>query len=194
MNRKILLSALTAVGLSSFPAMAYDWTGTLLNNNADPAQCDVLKDADGKIIVYGTEGAWGGNHTKEQVFDGNADISSNYFDPPEKAAKAGGCWAGIGFARPKIVTAIRVNCRSGMRQRLNGCLIQGATTSDFSDAKTIHTISDDGKFGSANNELVKQGKDFEQLYLPGHTHNLGSEYITKRVFKFLWENCMLNAE
>lgn len=43
-------------------------------------------------------------------------------------------------------------------------------------------------------ELVKNNKDFEQLYLPGHTHNLGSEYITRRIFKFLWENCVLNAE
>lgn len=32
--------------------------------------------------------------------------------------------------------------------------------------------------------LVKAGKDFEQLYLPGHGHSLGSDYITRRVFDF----------
>ena len=32
------------------------------------------------------------------------------------------------------------------------------------------------------------GKDFEQLYLPGYTHNLGDEYVTRRVFGFFYEN------
>ena len=43
-------------------------------------------------------------------------------------------------------------------------------------------------------ELVKNNKDFEQMYLPGHTHNLGSDYITRRVFKFFWENCIRSTE
>lgn len=32
--------------------------------------------------------------------------------------------------------------------------------------------------------LVKANKDFEQLYLPGRTHNLGGEYIDRRVLDF----------
>lgn len=39
-------------------------------------------------------------------------------------------------------------------------------------------------------ELIKHGKDFEQLYLPGYTHDLGGEYINKRVFRFFYRNCM----
>ena len=38
-------------------------------------------------------------------------------------------------------------------------------------------------------ELVKNNKDFEQYFLPGHTHNLGGEWITKQVYEFFWRNC-----
>ena len=37
-------------------------------------------------------------------------------------------------------------------------------------------------------ELVKNNKYFEQMYLPGHTHNLGSDYISKRIFEFFYRN------
>ena len=30
-------------------------------------------------------------------------------------------------------------------------------------------------------------KGFEQMFLPGHSHNLGSDYINKRVFEFFLE-------
>ena len=147
--------ALTIVFGSS--ALAYDWTGELLNDNATPSNSDLIVDEQGKLVVYGTEGSWNNNgHTKEQIFDGNTTVSSNYFDPPGTAAQAGGCWAGIGFTRPKIVTAIRVNCRSGRRHRLHGCLIQGATHADFSDAETIHVITDDANFGTQQAQLVLQ--------------------------------------
>lgn len=62
-------------------------------------------------------------------------------------------------------------------------IINGEMDDNVDPASSLQIVS----------ELVKQGKDFQQLYLPGHTHNLGSEYITKRVFKFLWENCVLNG-
>lgn len=32
--------------------------------------------------------------------------------------------------------------------------------------------------------LVKADKDFEQLYLPGYSHSLGDNYVTRRVFEF----------
>jgi dipeptidyl aminopeptidase/acylaminoacyl peptidase len=32
--------------------------------------------------------------------------------------------------------------------------------------------------------LVKADKDFEQLYLPGYGHNLGDDYVTRKVFEF----------
>ena len=38
-------------------------------------------------------------------------------------------------------------------------------------------------------ELVKNNKDFEQYFLPGHTHNLGGDWITKQIYEFFWRNC-----
>ena len=65
--------------------------------------------------------------------------------------------------------------------RLEGklLLINGEIDDNVDPASTLQVVS----------ELVKHGKDFEQLYLPGHTHNLGSDWITRRVFEFFWRNC-----
>ena len=128
-------------GTSAVSFGYYDWTGGLLNDNANPANCDVIKDANGHIVVYGTEGTWSGDHTKYQVFDGNWDADRNFFDPPEAAGRNGGCWAGIGFTSPKIVTKIRVAARNNWTVRMEGCLIQGANEADFSDAETIHEFA-----------------------------------------------------
>jgi dipeptidyl aminopeptidase/acylaminoacyl peptidase len=38
------------------------------------------------------------------------------------------------------------------------------------------------------NALVKANKDFEQLYLPGYTHNLSDNYVTRKVFEFFQRN------
>ena len=38
------------------------------------------------------------------------------------------------------------------------------------------------------NALVKADKDFEQLYLPGYSHNLGDNYVTRKVFEFFVKN------
>ena len=38
-------------------------------------------------------------------------------------------------------------------------------------------------------ELVKHNKDFEQYYLPGFTHNLGGDWVTRQAFEFLYRNC-----
>ena len=38
-------------------------------------------------------------------------------------------------------------------------------------------------------ELIKNEKDFEQLYIPGYSHSLGADWITRRVFEFFWRNC-----
>ena len=35
------------------------------------------------------------------------------------------------------------------------------------------------------NALIKADKDFEQLYLPGYSHSLADNYVTRRVFEFL---------
>ena len=59
-------------------------------------------------------------------------------------------------------------------------LINGEMDDNVDPASTLQVVS----------ELVKYGKDFEQLYLPGHTHDLGSEYLKKRTFRFFYRNCM----
>jgi len=65
--------------------------------------------------------------------------------------------------------------------RLEGklLLINGEMDDNVDPASTLQVVS----------ELIKNNKDFEQLYLPGHTHNLGSDWITRRVFEFFWRHC-----
>ncbi len=36
--------------------------------------------------------------------------------------------------------------------------------------------------------LIKADKDFEQLYLPGYSHNLGDDYVTRKIFEFFYKN------
>lgn len=58
-------------------------------------------------------------------------------------------------------------------------LINGEMDDNVDPASTLQVID----------ALVKAGKDFDQLYLPGHSHDLGSEYITRRVFRYFYDNC-----
>lgn len=55
-------------------------------------------------------------------------------------------------------------------------LINGELDDNVDPASTLQVVD----------ALVKAGKDFEQLYLPGHGHSLGSDYVTKRVFEFFY--------
>ena len=59
-------------------------------------------------------------------------------------------------------------------------LINGEMDDNVDPASTLQVVA----------ELVKHNKDFEQLYLPGHTHDLGSEYLKKRTFRFFYRNCL----
>ena len=65
--------------------------------------------------------------------------------------------------------------------RLEGKLfiINGEIDDNVDPASSLQVVS----------ELIKHNKDFDQLYLPGHSHSLGSDWITRRVFKYFWENC-----
>ena len=64
--------------------------------------------------------------------------------------------------------------------RLQGdlLLINGELDDNVDPASTLQVV----------NALVRAGKDFGQLYLPGYTHNLGDDYVTRRVFGFFYEN------
>jgi dipeptidyl aminopeptidase/acylaminoacyl peptidase len=65
--------------------------------------------------------------------------------------------------------------------RLEGklLLINGEVDDNVDPASTLQVVS----------ELIKHEKDFEQLYVPGYSHNLGADWITRRVFEFFWRNC-----
>ena len=58
-------------------------------------------------------------------------------------------------------------------------LINGEVDDNVDPASTLQVVS----------ELIKHEKDFEQLYVPGYSHNLGADWITRRVFEFFWKNC-----
>ena len=58
-------------------------------------------------------------------------------------------------------------------------LVNGEVDDNVDPASTLQVVS----------ELIKHEKDFEQLYVPGYSHNLGADWITRRVFEFFWKNC-----
>lgn len=63
---------------------------------------------------------------------------------------------------------------------LNGklLLINGELDDNVDPTSTLQVVD----------ALIKANKYFEQLYLPGYTHNLGDDYVTGRVFEFFWRN------
>ena len=65
--------------------------------------------------------------------------------------------------------------------RLEGklLLINGEMDDNVDPASTLQVVS----------ELIKHNKDFEQLYIPGYSHNLGADWITRRIYEFLYRNC-----
>ena len=65
--------------------------------------------------------------------------------------------------------------------RLEGKLliINGEVDDNVDPASSLQVVA----------ELVRNNKDFEQLYLPGYSHNLGDDYVTRRIFEFFWRNC-----
>ena len=65
--------------------------------------------------------------------------------------------------------------------RLEGklLLINGEVDDNVDPASTLQVVS----------ELIKNGKDFEQLYIPGYSHNLGADWITRRIYEFFYRNC-----
>lgn len=64
--------------------------------------------------------------------------------------------------------------------RLEGKLliVNGEMDDNVDPASTLQVVA----------ELIKHNKYFEQMYLPGQGHNLGSDYITKRIYEFFWKN------
>ncbi len=65
--------------------------------------------------------------------------------------------------------------------RLEGklLLINGEIDDNVDPASTLQVVS----------ELIRHNKDFEQLYIPGYSHNLGADWITRRIYEFFYRNC-----
>ena len=65
--------------------------------------------------------------------------------------------------------------------RLEGrlLLINGEMDDNVDPASTLQVVA----------ELIKNKKDFEQLYIPGYSHNLGADWITRRIYEFFYRFC-----
>ncbi|MFR2508570.1 alpha/beta hydrolase family protein, partial [Odoribacter laneus] len=62
-------------------------------------------------------------------------------------------------------------------------LINGELDDNVDPASTLQVV----------NALVNAGKDFEQLYLPNHTHSLGGKFVMHRLHDFFVKQ-LLNQE
>ena len=114
-------------GLAAMTCSA-QWTNQLLNSFA------VTNEFGQMIVLHDGGGAWsGGAMSADKAFDGNPNT---YYD----AARATNAWAGFGLQTPMAITKIRYTGRANNGGRVGGVLIQGANTSDFSDAETIWTL------------------------------------------------------
>ena len=70
------------------------------------------------------------------------------------------------------------NVDNAWRLEGNLLIINGEMDDNVDPASSLQVVS----------ELIRHDKYFEQLYLPGFSHNLGSNYIDRRVFEFLWRH------
>ena len=61
-------------------------------------------------------------------------------------------------------------------------LINGEIDDNVDPASTLQVVK----------ALIKADKDFEQFYLPGYSHNLGDDYVTRKVFEFFYDNIIDN--
>ena len=126
--KKYICVGMVSIGLAV--VCHAQWTGQLLNNFA-------VTDGDGKMIVlHDGGGAWnnGQVNTAEAAFD-NA-TSGTFYDAELEV----GAWAGFELQSPKLITRVRYVGRLSQPARVAGTLIQGANTSDFSDAVTLWTL------------------------------------------------------
>ena len=75
------------------------------------------------------------NYAPERSFE--LDNPNMFYD----AKKSTDAWIGFELQMPKIITGINYTGRANYRYRVLGTLVQGANTSDFSDAVTLWELS-----------------------------------------------------
>lgn len=100
---------------------------------------NAIEDANGKptVISDGTA-VWEDGLEADKVFDGSL---STFYDPQRAAWDT---YVGYGLIKPCVVTRIRVYGRRNTSEtpaRLKAAVIEGANSSDFSDAVVLHRFS-----------------------------------------------------
>ncbi|MBR3221111.1 MAG: hypothetical protein IKF72_02680 [Kiritimatiellae bacterium] len=96
------------------------------------------KDGSGNLIVYSNSSeVWATGREADKAFDGD---TGTYYDPKSAAYDT---YVGYGLERPCVLTRIRYYPRNASETpgRLQNCVIQGANSSDFSDAIVLYDFS-----------------------------------------------------
>ena len=97
------------------------------------------KDGSGNLIVYSNSSeVWAAGREADKAFDGD---TSTYYDPKSAAYDT---YVGYGLTRPCVLTRIRYYPRNANEtpSRLQNCVIQGANSSDFTDAVVLYDFSE----------------------------------------------------
>ena len=101
--------------------------------------------------IIGTTGSYGDNseRTRAAALDGNTDT---FFD----AAQANGAWVGYALqaGRKARLALVKFAPRKGYAARMTGGVFQMADQADFSDARTVATISTDPPEGILSQVVV----------------------------------------
>ncbi len=115
-----------------------------LDAQGDPVLLNELavSEGDGSLASPLGTGGNNANVASAKLFDG--DTSSFW----EKTTYPG--WAGIKFTEPCVITSVEYAGRSAWWQRMRGILIQGANTTDFSDAQTLIVCMPNPSWTSGN--------------------------------------------
>ena len=96
------------------------------------------KDGSGNLIVYSNSSeVWAAGREADKAFDGD---TGTYYDPKSAAYDT---YVGYGLERPCVLTRIRYYPRNASETpgRLQNCVIQGANSSDFTDAVVLYDFS-----------------------------------------------------
>ncbi|MGM9688334.1 MAG: alginate lyase family protein [Alloprevotella sp.] len=125
-----------------------------------PVQAEVyrVEAITGKVI--GTTGSYGNNssHTREAALDGNVDT---FFD----AAQADGAWVGyeLEAGSKARLALVKFAPRKGYASRMKGGCFQVAGQADFSDARTVATITTSPAEGELSQLAVEAETDARYL-------------------------------
>lgn len=124
---------------SAFVSLEYYYVVSAISNGVETANSPEIALRHPKLngTIIGTAGSNNNSgNTITNAFDGSLNA---YFDGPT----ANGCWAGLDFGAgvSNVITVANYCPRPGYAARMVGGVFQGANQSDFSDAVTLFTIT-----------------------------------------------------